>query len=100
MNTNHTQTPWEIHPGSPSVVRDTDGNIVAEGCGNKDADFIVRAVNAHDELLAALIGMVKTVQYYADQPAHVPFTEMAFNEMSDVMKDARAAIAKSKGEKV
>lgn len=58
----HTPTPWRTYAGR-AIVFDADGNYVAY-CGQShfieteeqkaNAEFIVRACNSHDELVAAL----------------------------------------------
>ena len=57
--TEHTYTPWKVTGKLKTTVRTWDGLFIAE-CGpepmnraQNDAEFIVRAVNAHDALLAA-----------------------------------------------
>jgi hypothetical protein len=62
MTTKHTPTPWraETNPfGKPFVVGVNFENVIPTGCvGITDAAHIVRCVNAHDELVAALDEMV------------------------------------------
>ena len=48
------------------------------------------------ELTHALRGLLETIGYYARQPAHVPFAEVAFKEMSDTMDCAKRALAGGK----
>jgi len=53
----HTLTPWKVLPfdGDTSIVYDKNMTVVIPKLQNKDrAAFIVRAVNAHEELVAAL----------------------------------------------
>jgi len=47
----HTQTPWKINE-NPFVIRDNKGEM-SIGRVNKttDAKYIVKCVNAHDELM-------------------------------------------------
>lgn len=67
----HTQTPWRVTDGT-TIKEDSrpiseDGVLIASACGYSNsgffpsdeeglanAEFIVRACNAHDELVAAL----------------------------------------------
>lgn len=63
MSTQHTPTPWHDEIGAPGsssglTVRDENGNIIARVGSIDDAAFIVRACNAHDELVAALRGLL------------------------------------------
>jgi len=65
MKANHTATPWKIssHPG-PEILIDRDvpfdfTKVLRDHVGSlkiskEDAEFIIQAVNAHDELVAAL----------------------------------------------
>src|SRR3972149_5061086 len=62
----HTLTPWRVHliagVGSPIAIKDAKGYIVATVPSDNrlpveaNAAFIVRAVNNHESLLAALRG--------------------------------------------
>ncbi len=58
--TAHTARNWRVQPMGTSSLDDvicnieTDYAVVAEYVLQKDADIIVRAVNAHDDLVAAL----------------------------------------------
>jgi hypothetical protein len=54
-----TERPWRVEPDADGyffVMRVNDPNPDAHVCvyGRADADLIVRSVNAHDELVAAL----------------------------------------------
>lgn len=78
---------WEIHATSPRgkslpIARVGGGQRYREG----NAEFIVRACNAHDDLVAALEAMVKTWDAYLTRPTGYP----AYNK-------AVAALAKAKG---
>lgn len=57
----HTPTPWRLDKENPDLVRDEkDGFLVTKVTGANDleshanAEFIVRAVNSHEEMLIAL----------------------------------------------
>lgn len=69
MNRNHTPTPWRVSPADPYVIEhaseglrpQTVARTGAASANTKttmrhldDAAYIVRTVNAHDKLLAAL----------------------------------------------
>ncbi len=67
--TTHTPTPWNLNPKAVLVI-ESEGITVAS-CGNANvirdqweanAAFIVRAVNAHDELLR----VVKALESWVD----------------------------------
>lgn len=56
----HTPTPWKWNNGN---LVGPDGDIIAEknDDGSPDAAFIVKCVNNHDELIAALKQLVRSV---------------------------------------
>ena len=59
MKANHTATPWQVHIATTTRngydVESTKGVLIAYNLRDKaNAAFIVRAVNAHDELVEAL----------------------------------------------
>lgn len=78
MTTNHTPTPWRVNTfnGDRQEVLDANGN---NACVKANAAFIVRACNAHDELVAAL--------ELIDHPN-------AVRTIEDAKRVARAALAK------
>jgi hypothetical protein len=88
---NHSPLPWVQGPNFPEQIFDADGLRVAD-CGLRDpedasdAAFIVRAVNCHDELLAAC------VESYDWIAAHVGNLPASAVKLSTVL---RAAIAKA-----
>jgi len=106
----HTPGPWRIKYGSPTVVvpgNDTHHRRAAiaqcalsHGIGEAgiqdaaNAEFIVRACNAHDDLLGALDDLLGQVMQ-----AKEGFGIYANSEsMDESVNAARAAIAKAKGE--
>lgn len=82
----HTPTPWEV--GDDGIVTPYAGDriIVQTGMDSieADQDFIVRAVNAHDALIAALKGLVDACELTDD--AYYSAIDAAVN-------NARAALA-------
>lgn len=101
--TKHTPTPWTAEPsaahyeilcgrGAESVPHATQvANVLMigerrEAC-RANADFIIRACNAHDELVAALRGLIETAEWA------VPDTRE--KGLHGVIADARAALAKA-----
>ena len=95
MNMKHTPTPWILVYGD--VIRNMDGERVAD-CDTTALDtrprppiekdkanaaFIVRACNAHGDLVAAL----ESILVWDDG-----------NLPGDILDDARAIVAKAKGE--
>lgn len=55
--------PWQWLPNDGQFVVDASGNLVGEipcqGCNPLDGELIVRAVNAHDALVAALSSVTR-----------------------------------------
>jgi hypothetical protein len=80
-------------------IFDADGVLVAATCGQKDdaeesanAEFIVSAVNSHDELLSALEALVAETER-CDKPGLY-----GVGSGEQVMVNARAAIQRARGE--
>ncbi len=93
MDAKHTPTPWRLGGCSGRMVRPDcfyggDG-FIADVDTTPNADFIVRAVNAHDEMLAAL----KKAQTFIE--AHSGPTSPLENWGPDVRKTINDAIAKA-----
>lgn len=77
----HTSTPWRLHSTSDvTVISKAGGTHVAdclfdpkiryqEKCAN--AAFIVKAVNAHDELVAALGEAAKALEPFVKAARHL-----------------------------
>lgn len=83
----HTPTPW--HVNGLDCIASVRGNLTIAAKVYRpevDAEFIVRAVNAHDDLLAAC----KYVEQFCDDP-------MNREQMNTIGKRLRAAIAKAEG---
>lgn len=101
--------PWKTDPNpdwpeddNDYGVCDSDGNRVASHCDDaydhhtkitrENADLIVRAVNTHDALVAAVEHLLSKVEDYAiDQ-------EDGYWRQSPVVKAAHAALRLAKGE--
>lgn len=76
MTTQHTPTPWEVslrNAGAAIIAPAASGKIheatiICSGLGGHrgNAAFIVRACNAHDELVAALRNSLAFVEYVAN----------------------------------
>ena len=101
MQTNHTPTPWRVQDEETGWVVGKNGEPVASVYGadpdckhdavqSATAYLIVRAVNIHDELLARLDDMVRTVEMiHAMHPATANIGTLA-------LATSRAAIALAK----
>ena len=65
MKQSHTPTPWVIGVKQNFEVRSQDlngaGDYVGEMYSHSDAAHIVRCVNVHDKLVAALQNIVQSV---------------------------------------
>jgi hypothetical protein len=109
----HTATPWKAQkPRGPQhaidrkweiVAPDPDGHgemvVVGEHTGiecltKENAEFIVRACNAHDNLLAACKAVLEhgTIWWQMSQSNNLPKWAM---DLRDALMQARAAIAKA-----
>ncbi len=105
----HTPTPWGFErsgPGTIEITATQEGHAhlscIAEVLGpvelnaEANADFIVRACNAHEDLLEALRGYESLLAECWDElPGLVSGGPDAVNAVADV---GRAAIAKAEGE--
>ena len=85
MTQQHTPTPWTQRNIGPHEYNITDGEgySVAHSWNNDDAAFIVTAVNAHDDLVAALTATLANVCQAHGLPPRIE-------------AQARAALAKAK----
>ncbi len=100
MNTKHAPTPWTAYKSTTRFhLEDKEGTVLAINGGmiptDADAAFIVRACNAHDELVDAtdklaefLAGVLKQDGFQHDK-AMLALT---------LIDRADAALAKAKGE--
>lgn len=85
----HTPTPWEVK-GNLNKIENAKGLTVCDLRSNTvdadaDAEFIVRAVNSHEELLAVVRNLVTCMDAEPDG-FHVAF-----------IAQAKKAIAKAEG---
>jgi hypothetical protein len=68
MTTQHTLTPWQQAAFSSRLITDSAGmSDIAQCERQSDAAFIVRACNAHDELVAALRQLAKEVSLLTNE---------------------------------
>lgn len=86
--TEHSKLPWRISKFFPEIVMGADGSWAADcvnfHCSKANAAFIVKACNAHDELVEALTRIANGDGVYGAQ-AH------------EYKTIARAALAKLDG---
>ncbi len=74
--TEHTPTPWTLRKDRPMAffrgtekVGDTAGMSFSDMEAERNAAFIVRAVNSHDELLGLLMHCKEYLEGYAERPS-------------------------------
>ena len=87
----HTATPWRsdvdnIYSGGYYIAKIVHGGT--DKAIKVDAEFVVRACNAHDELLEALKGLIALLEDDGSYSAH---------EYEQEMLIAEHAIAKAEG---
>lgn len=91
----HTPTPWKFSPWhieeGPSAVRAPAGHIVCTTASDADAELIVRAVNAHDDLVKALEKAKEIIRIW-----HGPDAWEIYDSHSPEMKPINAALALSR----
>lgn len=111
--TEHSPLPWRLD--APTIIDGADGGLVAEswhGVVNREwdecvanAEFIVHCVNLHNELVAALASQVESI--YAALVdlgmlrrliSRSRFLETPIDNLSTALEEARAVLAKVKGE--
>ena len=96
MTTNRTTGPWEARTGKAAhaciYVQGTDHDV-AIGMRPDDAAHIVRCVNVHDELVAALKECITE-----DPGAACYNTGRKTRRLQAISDIARAALARAKGE--
>lgn len=104
----HTPTPWHVNDADEShvIIQDDKGEYVAHvadpyfsvasGKCAKRAAHIVRCVNAHDALVAALKRLVENVEA-ADDPLSLMHYLAVVAPDTEVWVQARAALAQAEG---
>jgi len=92
----HTTLPWQVLPPYYVEINTLHAppRTVAVATSVADAQFIVRAVNAHDDLLAACKAAENWLGEFIDQSLHDD--PLAEGEVR-LLQDLRAAIAKTEG---
>ena len=101
---NHTPTPWwadeepHIHNSWPSRGIYAGTHLITRVCGNernRNAEFIVKCVNAHDKLVESLKDALATIIYLAPEKFDDEEHEADFNAGIDKI---RAALKRAEGE--
>jgi hypothetical protein len=105
MNTSHTPTPWQVNHGdplqvcdasdirgcAPIAVMDTTGGRVE---AKHNAAFIVRACNAHDDLMGAAAALGDLLHALSVSEDKSRDAAMRKNLLIGARQRARAALAK------
>lgn len=96
----HSPLPWEVPDGGirPAIFAE-DGSHVASMSDTGDeaeanAALIVRAVNAHDELVAALRDLTNAYPESDDDNSEANLWARYGSEFASAVSKARAALAK------
>jgi hypothetical protein len=90
MNTKqtHTPAPWKLGSELLHQIRNANGQLIADVWSQADADFIVKAVNMHGELIEASKKVIEAL--------HDRFMRTGVNTIeATAMKRLREAIAKA-----
>jgi UDP-N-acetylmuramyl pentapeptide synthase len=92
MGEKHTATPWQQNDSNPKQVCDASNEL---GCApiatfkrKEDAEFCVRACNAHDDL-------VKALEYMLDTCGHLEVDYPGDYDFSNERAVLAAALAKA-----
>ena len=98
----HTLGPWRVSKSGTAVDLPGGGQVrIIRGADPiADAAFIVRAVNAHDDLAAALAqaeDFVEGCLFNFDSRRTDPVVALMLNAARDLHERVQAAIAKAKG---
>jgi len=94
MDTSATQWTYEVHQlseGYSAIVYDGNGHAVADHLSELHASLIVRAVNAHDDLVRQLSHLVRHLEPL-ERSGGLNVPGLA------TLNGARAALAKANGE--
>lgn len=99
MTDNPHNLPWTAlrHNGWERIVFNANEDVVATTVRHDVVEFIVKAVNAHDELVAALEQCAEWFKGYGDGHAAKGDADKA-KRNHDREAVARAALAKAKGD--
>lgn len=104
-NAQHTPGPWHWqgtmkHPKSNSYLTNKDNKHIlfiyySDTVLDADAEFIVRACNAHDDMLAALEACL---EHPGLDECDIDNVDFGQEPVCETIRLARAAIAKAKGQ--
>lgn len=94
MNTKHTPGPWMVGDDArlPTgrTIRSTKRIYIADVECEANAAFIVRAVNAHADLVAACKGLI-------DDLADAINGDYSESDFAELVSDAKVALARAEG---
>lgn len=94
MNTKHTPLPWAV--SGRTIIAGNGRSVCNNGNSStgqeaENLDYIVRACNAHDDLVAALAALLNLSDYET-------ITGRQDSDGAEFRTSARTALAKAKGE--
>ncbi len=75
--TQHTATPWTVHPHASDLILDAETYICAKGQTHANAAYIVTAVNAHEKLVELAKEAAKLRQFERLTPTEAKLLIMA-----------------------
>jgi hypothetical protein len=93
MSAEHTPTPWradESEPAGQVILSSTVAfgpgqkqlcNVGHLTCAANDAEFIVRAVNCHDDLVAALKEAIAELNDWCEEESGESYNNPRFNDL-------------------
>lgn len=100
----HTPVPWDTEPtaghdrhGQSAIYGEDGKDIAIVYDGQANAEFIVRACNSHDDLLAALKGAENCLRWASQESTGRVKAEIV-NGWIHHADQAHAAVAKANGE--
>lgn len=106
--TQHTRTPWRTDPDYCNDIQTSDGKLTIASIWHEEggpwlppleeaeanAAFIVRACNAHDDMLSALRDVA---EYLGDEPVAPSYPSAHHAATVALIRSVRAAIARAEG---
>ncbi len=95
----HTPTPWNTSKATVgSYVMAQDVYMVTEPCRTHDAAFIVKAVNNHETLVAALEYALPVLEASLQDAIKRDLDSWAVTDVRQRLEDVRKALAAAKGD--
>ena len=89
-NTKHTPTPWS---DNGNEIIDARGAVVGGAVTDKDAAFMIRACNSHDQLVSALRNLIAASDAYSTVHAPDGDDVARMVRYAEAFNNARAVLA-------